>query len=156
MQPLHFTTRPAFTVIGLLYRGGNKNNEIPQLWGALYPARAAEITGKVDPNTAYGVEDNFDMEAGVWDYLAGYEVAADASVPPGMTRKHIPAQTYAVFATTLPEIGKTMDAIHQGWMPTSGYRRADGPEFELYDEDFAPAMGKFGLTIYMPVEEVRR
>lgn len=154
MHPLHFTTRPAFTVIGLLYRGDNKNNEIPQLWDAFYPHRAAEITGKLNPTIAYGVEDNFDMEAGVWDYLAGYEVAPDAPIPPGMTRKHVPAQTYAVFKTALPEIGHAMDAIHQQWMPTSGYRRTTGPEFELYDEDFAPAMGKFDLYIYMPVEKI--
>ncbi len=154
MQPLHLTTRPAFTVIGLLYRGDNKNNEIPQLWDVLYPARAAEITGKVQPDVAYGVEDNFDHEAGVWDYLAGYEVSPDAPVPSGLTRKQIPAQTYAVFKTTLPEISKTMDAIYQGWMPASGYRRADGPEFELYDQDFDPPAGKLGFYVYIPIDAV--
>lgn len=154
MQPLRFTTLPAFTVVGLLYRGDNKNNEIPQLWDVFYPARAAEISGKIQPNIAYGVEDNFDMQAGVWDYLAGYEVAPDATVPFGMTRKAVPAQTYAVFKTALSEIGATMDAIHQQWMPASGYRRPAGPEFEMYDEDFAPPLGKFDLYIYMPVEKV--
>jgi hypothetical protein len=54
MKPLHFTARPTFTVVGLLYRGDNKNNEIPQFRDAFYPARAAEITSKVDPQTAYG------------------------------------------------------------------------------------------------------
>lgn len=153
MQPIRFTTLPAFTVVGLLYRGDNKNNEIPQLWDALYPARAAEISGKIQANIAYGVEDNFDREAGVWDYLAGYEVAAGAPVPAGMTRKYIPTQTYAVFAAALPEISKTMDAIYQEWMPASGYRRANGPEFELYDQDFDPPADKLDLYLYIPVEK---
>lgn len=152
MQPLHFTTLPAFTVIGLLYRGDNKKGEIPQLWDALFPDRAAEIAGKVNPHIAYGVEDNFDHEAGVWDYLAGYEVSPDAPVPSGMVRKHIPPQTYAVFAVTLPEIRQTMDAIYQQWLPHSGYKRADGPEFEYYDQDFDPSAGKLGFYVYIPVE----
>jgi len=153
MNPTQITTRPAFTVVGLLYHGDNKNNEIPQLWEALFPDRAAEITDKINPFIAYGVEDNFDEEAGVWDYIAGYEVAANAPVPPGMVKKHIPEQTYAVFRTVLPEIHKTMDAISQEWLPGSDYNRADGPEFELYNEEFIPPMGQLTMYIYIPIVE---
>ena len=151
MDPTQITTRPSFTVVGLLYHGDNKHGEIPQLWDELYPDRAAEITGKVNPNVAYGVEDNFDHDTGQWDYVAGYEVTPDAPVPAGMVRKQVPAQTYAVFKTTLPEIGQTMDAIYQTWLPASGYQRGDGPEFEYYDEDFDPAHGKLDFFMYIPV-----
>jgi AraC family transcriptional regulator len=153
MNPIQIVTRPAFTAIGLLYRGDNKNNEIPQLWDAFSPDKALEITNKINPFIAYGVEDNFDHDAGVWNYVAGYEVEADAPVPPGMAKKHIPEQTYAVFQTVLPEIGKTMDAIYQTWLPESEYRRADGPEFELYNEEFNPPMGLLTMYVYIPIVE---
>ncbi len=153
MNPTQILTLPAFTVVGLLYRGDNKNNEIPQLWDALFPDRVLEIMNRINPFIAYGVEDNFDHEAGVWDYVAGYEVEADAPVPPDMVMKHIPEQTYAVFATTLPEIHKTIDAISQEWLPKSKYNRADGPEFELYNEEFNPAMGLLTMYVYIPIVE---
>jgi AraC family transcriptional regulator len=60
MEP-QIIAKPAFTVVGLKYRGKNEHNEIPQLWESLFPDRVAEIQHKVDPHVSYGVEGKFDM-----------------------------------------------------------------------------------------------
>jgi AraC family transcriptional regulator len=50
-------------------------------------------------------------------------------------------------------IGATFDAIYNGWLPNSGYRRAKGLEFELYDAQFDPNRPDSKMFIYVPVEQ---
>ncbi len=145
-------SRPAFTVAGMLYRGNNSNNEIPQLWEQFGP-KMGILPHRVDAQTCYGVCDAFDEEAKVFDYIAGCEVKPGEQMPKGIVTRAIPAQTYAVFTTTLPEIQATMGYIYGTWMPSSEYKRGDGPEFELYGEDFDPDDPASRLYIYVPVVE---
>ena len=61
---------------------------------------------------------------------------------------------YAVFTCTLPTIGATYEHIYGTWLPASGYRHADGPEFELYrDEEFDPEDPDSVMHIYIPIEK---
>ena len=143
-------SKPAFAVVGLVYHGKNEKQEIPQLWGEFGP-RFGEVKGVINADVCYGVCDNFDQNSGEFDYAAVLEVSDDAGVPEGMVRWEIPAQTYAVFECTLPTIGETFDHIHKTWFPQSGYQRASGPEFELYDKDFDPNNPRSKMQIYIPV-----
>ena len=68
-------------------------------------------------------------------------------------RWRIPAQTYAVFKGTLPKIMEMYDFAFRQWLPAYGYHQADGPEYELYDEDFNPSEGKLDLYLYVPIVE---
>ena len=145
-----FVSRPAFTVAGMLYRGNNANHEIPQLWEQFGP-KMGILPHRIDALTCYGVCDAIDEEAKVFDYIAGCEGKPDEEVPDGMVTRAIPAQTYAVFTTTLPEIRSTMDYIYGTWMPVSDYERGAGPEFELYGEEFNPDDPASRLYIYVPV-----
>ena len=139
---------PAFSVIGLLYHGNNQQGEIPALWPQLM-ARTQEIPRR--PGAAFGVCDNFDQGASVFDYVAGYEAAPGGDAPPGMVKWEIPAHTYACFATTLPEIRATMGRIYAEWFPASAYVRAEGPEFEYYGPDFDGDDPASRLSICVPV-----
>ena len=40
---------------------------------------------------------------------------------------------------------------YQQWLPQSGYKRAIGPEFELYDEKFNPQDPASMLYRYVPI-----
>jgi AraC family transcriptional regulator len=146
-------TRPAFTLVGLYYRGKNQHQEIPQLWQKFGP-RMDEVQHVIQPNIAYGVMDQYDEATGDFDYLAAYEVSRPADIPAGMTAKEIPTQTYAAFPCTLGTIRQAYAMIYQQWMPKSGYRRAQGPEFELYDETFVPDNPNSKMFLYIPVEPV--
>jgi AraC family transcriptional regulator len=144
-------TKPAFTVVGMKYHGKNQNNEIPQLWRKFGP-HMHEVKHILQPNVAYGVMGNYEEATGEFDYMAALEVERTADVAEGMTAWTIPAQTYAVFPCTLDTIRETYDTIYQRWLPTSGYRHADGPEFELYDERFDTTNPASMMFVYIPIE----
>jgi AraC family transcriptional regulator len=151
MEP-QIVSKEAFKVVGLYYRGKNENSEIPQMWGT-FMSRAGEVKHMVQfPNAAYGVCDNMDHETGEFDYVAAFEVSQVEDVPEGMVGLEIPGGTYAVFTCTLPTLGETFDHVYQVWLPKSGYQRACGPEFELYDEQFSTDEPDSPMYIYIPVK----
>ena len=134
MEP-KFEHRASFTLVGLYYRGKNENDEIPQLWPALMQ-RVGEIKNIANRHWCYGVEDDFDEKAGVFSYLAGFEVSSIEEMPEGMASWQVPEQNYAVFPCTMPTLRQTYQHIYRTWLPNSECSRAKGPEFEFYDENF--------------------
>ncbi len=151
MEP-QFATRPAFTVVGMLLRATPMSPEIAQLWARFAP-RIDEIPHLAEPHVSYGVMGNYDTTASQFDYLAGCSVTAADEMPEGMSRWDVPAHTYAVFETTIPTIGQTMDTIYTKWLPTSGYRQTNSMYFERYGETFSPEDPASTLAIYIPVEK---
>jgi AraC family transcriptional regulator len=151
MEP-KIVKRAAFTVVGMKYHGKNENNEIPQMWGQFGP-RVPEIKHIVDPHVAYGVCDNFDESSSEFDYIAGFEVGSTAEIPEGMVSWDIPEGKYAVFTCTLPTLGETYQYAYYTWLPQSGYQRAAGPEFELYDESFDPKDPSSKMDVYVPIQK---
>ncbi|MFN2292200.1 MAG: GyrI-like domain-containing protein [Anaerolineae bacterium] len=145
------SSRPAFTVGGLLYRGKNEENEIAQMWSTS-GARLWEMPNVTRPGVAYGVMDNMDLESGAFEYLAGLEVEAGADLPEGMVAWEIPAQTYAVFACTLPTLMETIHQIYEQWLPQSDYARSAGPEFEFYGQAFDANNPQSEMELWIPVK----
>jgi AraC family transcriptional regulator len=143
--------RSGFTVVGMLYRGRNENNEIPQMWQAFGP-RISEIKSMVDQASAYGISANMDMETGEFDYIAGFEVSSAEDVPQGMVAFNVPGGEYAVFTTTLPKIGETFDNAHDTWLPQAGHQPTGDHEFELYDERFDPQDPDSEFDLYIPIK----
>ncbi len=146
MEP-KIVTKPAFSVVGMMYFGKNENNDIPQVWQKLM-ARVKEIDRK--SWLAYGVCSEME-EDGRFHYMAGFEIEDETDIPTGMESWNVAEQTYAVFPCTLQTIGETYHRIFETWLPQSEYEKADGPDFELYHEDFDPETGT-GMSIYMPVK----
>ncbi|MCB0021651.1 MAG: GyrI-like domain-containing protein [Caldilinea sp.] len=151
MEP-QLVTKPAFTVVGMLLRATPMSPEIPQLWGRFAP-RMDEIPNLAEPHVSYGVMGNYDTATSQFDYLAGCSVTTVGAMPEGMSRWDVPAQIYAVFETTIPAMGQTMDAIYTHWLPTSGYRQVNSMYFERYGETFSPEDPASTLSIYIPVEK---
>jgi AraC family transcriptional regulator len=145
MQPEIFT-KPAFDVVGLLYKGHNENNDISRVWDQFLP-RIGEITHKA-PN-AFGVCGPVEAD-GSFQYLAGFEVSAVGELPDNMTHWTVPEQIYAAFPCTLQTIHDTYHHAYQNWLPQSGYKQAVGPDLEFYPPDFDPEAGT-GMFIYVPV-----
>jgi AraC family transcriptional regulator len=150
MEP-KIVERSGFTVVGLKYRGKNESNEIPQLWQVLGP-RAGEITNRVDAHVAYGISANINKSTGEFDYIAGFEVSTTKKLPEGMISFKVPGAKYAVFSTTLPNVGETFDNAYHIWLPESGHQPAGGPEFEVYDERFDPQDPDSLFDLYIPVK----
>jgi len=150
MDKPRFETRPVFTVAGPRYYGKNENSEIKQMWDERWP-EIESVPDQVDSDVCYGVCITGEEEHGPFTYIAGMEVDSVDELPAELAHIEIPEQTYAVFRTTLPEIGKSYDYIYGEWLPKSGYRRAPGPEFELYPETFDPDNPQSLFDLYVPV-----
>ncbi|MDI3474909.1 MAG: hypothetical protein PWQ79_738 [Thermococcaceae archaeon] len=141
----------AFTVMGLVIRTKGRGPEIPKLWNQ-FMQRYKEIAAIVHPEFTYGVIRNFDKNTGEYDYMAGVEVPPDTKPPHGMIKWNIPAQTYAVFPTTLQKVHAIFRYIYDEWLPNSKeFVRGSGPEFELYDDSFSPEDRNSVFYIYIPV-----
>jgi predicted transcriptional regulator YdeE len=151
MEP-KIESRPAFTVVGMQYHGKNENNEIPQIWQAFNP-RMGEIKHIGNNRECFGVCAELEEDGETFKYLACWEVSSPTDIPEGMVSWEIPAQTYAVFPCTLPTIHEAYEHAHQTWLPQSGYKRAAGPDFELYDMSFNPQIPDSVLYIYIPIEK---
>ena len=145
MEPKILTV-PAFTAIGMKYRGKNDNNEIPKWWNVFLP-RMEEIKHRTA--IAYGLMGNYDPATGEFDYIAAFGVERVNEIPQGMERWDVPEGKYAAFSTTLTTLHKVHQHIYQEWFPQSGYQHDMRPEFELYPADFAG--GESEMFIYIPI-----
>ena len=121
--------------------------------GSSFITRSAHIPARIG-KVAYGVCCNGD-DAGNFDYIAGVEVADFSDLPREFARVRIPEQKYAVFthAEHISTIRRTVNTIWNHWLPASGMKAADAPNFERYDEKFDPSTGNGGLEIWIPVRE---
>jgi AraC family transcriptional regulator len=154
LKPTRFETGKPFLVSGIAERCTQENSGagIPNLWHQFHqtvdhiPARIGKV--------AYGVCCNGD-DAGNFDYVAGIEVTDFSDLPREFARVRIPEQKYAVFAHAehISTIRRTVHTIWNHWLPASGMKAADAPNFERYDEKFDPATGNGGLEIWIPVKE---
>lgn len=142
-------SKPAFTVVGMKYRGKNEHNEITQLWGQFVP-RIREIRNRNPDPATYGVMYDYDEETGEFDYVAALHVNSASDLPEAMVSVEIPAARYAVFACTLPTLSPTYRQIHP-WLAQSEYEHAGTPEYEYYGEDFDPEDPNSPMSVYIPV-----
>lgn len=149
MEP-KFVQKPAFTVVGVVHRGPMGNPDIPKLWG-VFNHHMADIPNIINPRVCYGAQDHFDEATGEFDYLAACETPPGSRAPEGMHVWDVAAANYAVFPTTLATIHDSYHYIYGTWLPQSGYQRASGVEFELYDESFNPDDPNSTFYLYVPV-----
>src|SRR5450631_255472 len=125
---------------------------IPAQWHRFHQSvqNIPDRVGKV----AYGVCCNGD-DTGNFDYIAGVEVSDFSDLPREFSRVRVPEQKYAVFAHRdhISTIRRTITTIWNQWLPASGLKAADAPNFERYDANFDSLTGNGGLEIWVPVRE---
>jgi len=139
---------PAFGVAGLQARYTYETAAgIPALWQrlSLHGAPLSRV-GAYE----YGVCS--EARDGAYDYTCGVQVEGNA--PAGLALLRIPAQRYAVFfhAGHIAAIRSSYRAIFDQWLPASGLRPVNGPDFERYDARFDGSTGEGGVEIWVPVD----
>ncbi len=153
LQAPRFQISKPLLVAGLGERVSQDNGAgIPGLWQRFHQS-VANIPGRIG-NVAYGVCCNGD-DAGNFDYIAGVEVVDFSELPREFSRVRISEQRYAVFTHRdhISTIRRTINTIWNQWLPASGLKAADAPNFERYDENFDPLTGNGGLEIWIPVRD---
>jgi AraC family transcriptional regulator len=150
LQAPRFETGKPLLVAGVGDRFSHDNGAgIPLLWQRFHQS-VAHLPSRVG-QVAYGVCCNGD-DAGNFDYIAG-EVFDFSDLPREFSRVRIPEQKYAVFTHRdhVSTVRRTVNAIWNHWLPASGFKMADAPSFERYDEKFDPATGDGGFEIWVPI-----
>jgi AraC family transcriptional regulator len=105
---------------------------------------------------AYGVICTGDPQTQTMEYMCAVEVSEFSPDAPHPGRMRVPPQHYAVFEHPghVSTTHQTWDAIHNDWLPRSGRKAVNGPDFEVYAERFDPRTGTGGFEIWFPVEPV--
>jgi len=153
LEPPRYEDRSSFLVTGLTERYSYPKIEgIPAQWHRFVP-HLGKIPGQAGWTT-YGVCFNFDGK-GNMDYMCGVEVSDASYPPPGLTQLCIAEQRYAVFCHRdhISKIGGTWEAIFSRWIPASGHKVVQAPQFEVYGKDFNPQTGNGGVNIWIPIEQ---
>jgi len=153
LQAPRFETAKAFLVAGIGDRFSHENGAgIPGLWQRFHQS-VADIPGRIG-QVAYGVCCNGD-DAGNFDYIAGVEVTDYSDLPREFSKVRIPEQRYAVFTHRehVSTIRRTVNTIWNHWLPASGLKIADAPNFERYGTNFDPLTGNGGFEIWVPVRD---
>ena len=153
LQPPRFETSKPLLIAGLSERYNHENGAgIPNQWQR-FQQSAGNIPGPIWPVT-YGVCCNGD-DTGNFDYIAGVEVSDFSDLPREFSSVRIPEQRYAVFTHSehISTVRRTINTIWNHWLPASGLKVADAPNFERYDAKFDPLTGYGGMEIWVPVKE---
>ena len=128
--------------------------------GIIHQAAAAQL-GIINDDPAYGtlgclpVCPGFTVDihiacVSVADPVKGISFMQE-DIPEGMLSWQILESKYAVAACSLPTLHETFHELYHEWLPNSGYERAPGPEFELYDERFDNKDPHSELDLYIPI-----
>ncbi|KAF0815226.1 hypothetical protein IGB42_00304 [Andreprevotia sp. IGB-42] len=142
-------------------RDGRNKREIPAHWQQVEAGNMlATLPGRAGAAVYVGVVHAFDNATLDFNYLIGVLADADTVVPAGCRSVALPAGRYAVLTTTpTSNQGDFVAGIQQGWqwlmaewLPESGYRAADTPSFERYDEPSAPGQSGRTMAIWMPLQ----
>lgn len=131
---------PAFTVIGIARRTSNADGrstvDIQAAWtDFLQQNAAAKIKNRSLPPAMYAVYSDYESDwRGEYSYLIGAGVTRAASVPAGLEKRAVPAQTYAVFTVK----GRMPDEVLAVWSTVwlSDLPRTYTYDFEVYDKRF--------------------
>jgi AraC family transcriptional regulator len=154
LQAPRFETTKPLLIAGLSERYNHDNGAgIPGQWQR-FNQSVENIPSRIG-KVAYGVCCNGD-DAGNFDYIAGVEVSDFSDLPREFASVRIPEQKYAVFTHRehISTIRRTINTIWNQWLPASGLKAADAPNFERYDEKFDPLTGNGGLEIWVPVKMI--
>lgn len=142
MLDIPFTLKkiPAFTVIGIPRRtssaDGRSAKDIPAAWSDfLQQNSAAKIKNRALPPAMYAVYSDYESDwRGEYSYLIGAGVTRAITIPEGLEKRVIPAQTYAVFTAK----GRMPDEVLAVWSMVwlSDLPRTYTFDFEVYDKRF--------------------
>lgn len=125
---------------------------IPDLWIALM-THVDKIPDRAGDHF-YGVCCNADGKGG-FEYIAGVEILKLDDLPQFYRWIELPELEYAVFEHRggLDSLKQTYQAISNDWLPQSGRKAADAPEFERYSEDYDPQAGIGVLEVWLALEK---
>ena len=131
-----------FSIIGIEARTSNGlemkgEGVIAKQWQKFFQDGVQQkVTNKADSSLCAVYTDYASDRNGEFSFVIGVRVNADATVPPGMVLKKLPAGNYAVITSEKGPVGKVVAAAwQQVWAleDKAQLARAYKADFEVYD-----------------------
>lgn len=147
--------KPAFEVTGLFYHGSNQKHEVARVFNEVVERLDfKKIYGQVDG--LYGLEYNCSERIcrEEFDFIAGVN-SAYAGNAPGLVKKAIPENDYAVFEMTpmIEKIRSQVHAIYMEFLKSGEYQLCGKYAFEFYPKGFIPNHKDRNAYLYLPVKK---
>jgi AraC family transcriptional regulator len=154
VEPVRFEDGAPMLMAGLrrVHAEAAAAHGIPMQWLEFNARRP--VPGAVEPAVGYGIICGYDAARREMEYMCAQRVASFEDLGAEWQRLRTPPARYAVFehrghASTLRQ---TWAGIHGDWLPRSGLRARQVPDFERYDARFDRATGAGLVEIWFPVE----
>lgn len=149
-----FETRGAFRVLGIEDDACKIEKVDPgfhDLWMNRYMSKHDVVKSYSTDGAHYAVWfGTTRTDIGRGKYLAGMAVRNDATVPDGWIIRDVPAARYAVFETTLRDVGNATEYALHRWLPLSEYELdTPKPRFDLMPPDTTGQ--KSPVSVWIPV-----
>jgi AraC family transcriptional regulator len=146
---------PELHLAGLVRRITPANgHELPQTWQRLESLRG--FPGELDAST-YAVLLKLDPLAAAGEFFSALRVSSDASPPPQLQRRSLPAATCAVFrhvvrkGDVFPQVLAAREHIYSHYVPRLA-SRAQSPAFEVFPQGINVTAGSW-VDHYFPLTE---
>ena len=140
MTTPRFEKRDAFRVLGVEDAAKNMEEADPgfhDLWMNRFMSRQGEVQPHSIDGAYYAVwfgTNEADLSQGT--YLAGMAISGNPPVPDGWVIRDVPAAEYAVFESTLRDVGDATEYGLSQWLPKSDCERDfPKPRFDLMPPD---------------------
>jgi AraC family transcriptional regulator len=133
------------------HASASMSQDIPRHWDDF--VKLGTLPGQVG-SSGYGAICGFDPKTQTMEYMCAAEVSSFDALPKELGRMRVPAVRYAVFLHegNVATIQQTWAEVF-AWLPTSGFRSANTPDFERYDERFDAATGDGAVEIWLGIAE---
>jgi AraC family transcriptional regulator len=153
LQPVRFEQGRPMLFAGLRRKHtfASMSQDIPRQWDDFQ--ELGGLPGQVGA-AAYGAICGGDPQSQTMEYMCAVEVQSFEGLPKNLGRMRVPAVRYAVFlhGDNVATIQSTWREIVSSWLPSSGLRSANTPDFEVYDERFDGETGEGGVEIWLGVQ----
>lgn len=127
---------------------------IVELWKQFMP-KHAQIQNRINQEfIALQNYSDFGNPADNFEIWACVEVANGNVLPEGMQSMQIPEGEYAVFLHKGMNAGATYQKIMTEWLPTSGYKIANRPHFQVMGAKYKNGSPDSEEDFYIPVEKL--
>lgn len=140
------------------YLGENPDFEskLPEFWKDFDRAKKDHSLKTSAVNYGVAISSSENMFEEDLRYFAGIPTPINKVLPPGFVSLEIEEQFYAVFENVglADKSLATINYVYGIWLPESGYRRAKGFDFEIFDERYSLNNPASISRYCIPIEQV--
>ncbi|MGZ3782442.1 MAG: GyrI-like domain-containing protein [Pseudobdellovibrionaceae bacterium] len=129
------------TITSFLGEHPDFESKLPEFWKNFDRAKRDHSLNSNAVNYGVAISSSENMFEEDLKYFAGIPAPIPKEIPPGFVTLYLGEQLYAVFENVglADKSLATIDYIYGIWLPESGYQRAKGFDFEIFD-------GRYTLT----------